>query len=229
MRLADIAPFIRLGENVLKVKLRFYQNEKVYYALFGEGVTESLRNCLVYDTYLESIRVLGDFAVYSNSNPVGAANKDVVLMQNFYIGAKKERIKEMTVDGYPFFAGAIKFKEKIRLTNTNVRIKFLGKIHFANVYVNGNKVGELLFNDSVDVSKFAVLGENDIEIETFTGLRNFYGPHHNALRAESGAVSPFAFTSAGSWEQDGSIYERKSYALARAGLFKPNGKPWSEI
>ena len=229
MRLADIAPFIRLGENVLTVKLRFYQNEKVYYALFGEGVTESLRNCLVYDTYLESIRVLGDFAVYSDSKPVGAANKDVVLMQNFYIGAKKERIKEMTVDGYPFFAGAIKFKEKIRLTDTNVRIKFLGKIHFANVYVNGNKAGELLFNDSVDVSKFAVLGENDIEIETFTGLRNFYGPHHNALRAESGAVSPFAFTSAGSWEQDGSIYERKSYALARAGLFKPNGKPWSEI
>jgi hypothetical protein len=229
MRLADIAPFMKVGENVLTLRLRFYQNEKVYYALFGEGVTESLRNCLVYDTYLESIRILGVFAVYSNQTPVGAANRDVVLMQNFYIGEKKGRIKEMTLDGYPFFAGKMRFKETIKLTDTDVKIKFLGKIHFANVYVNGQKAGELLFNDSIDVSKFAVVGDNDVEIELFTGLRNFYGPHHNALRAESGGVSPFAFTSAGSWENDSSIYERKSYALVRAGVFKPNGKHWSEL
>ena len=224
MKLGDIASLIKIGENILEVKLNFYQDEKVYYALFGEGVTESLRHCLVYNTYLESIRILGDFGVYSDDKYLFAKTKDVVFAQNFYIGKKKDVISEMTMDGYPFFAGKIKFKSVLHLKETDVKIKFLGKIHYANVYVNGNKAGEIMFNDGVDISKYAKKGDNLIEIEVFTGLRNFYGPHHHAVHDEIGSVAPGTFAMAGTWENDSSMYERKSYSLVRAGIFKPNEK-----
>ena len=108
-------------------------------------------------------------------------------------------------------------------------LKFMGKIHFANVFVNGKKAGELLFNDCLDISEFAVKGDNLIEIEIFTGLRNFFGPHHNAVYDEIGSVSPYGFTSAGTWENDTSIYERKSYSLVRSGLFNPNIKEFHQV
>lgn len=226
MRLGDISSLLRLGKNELIVKLRFYEEEKVYYALFGEGVTESLRNCLVYDTYLESIRILGDFAVYSEEGYFPARSKDVVFSQNFYIGKKKETIKEMTTDGYPFFAGKIKFKAAICLSATNVKLKFPGKIHYGKVFVNGKESGEVMFSDSVDISENAVIGDNLVEIEIYTGLRNFYGPHHSAIHDEIGGVSPNTFAYSGTWKNDGSIYERKSYSLVRTGIFKPDEKEW---
>ena len=229
MQLSNIAPFIREGKNELMVKVRFYQDEQVYYALFGEGVTESLRNCLVYNTYLESLRIMGDFGVYTDDRFIFSRERNVVFAQNFYIGKKKERIKEMTLDGYPFFAGRIKFKGVIHLIDTNVKLKFLGKIHFANVYVNGVKAGNLMFDNTLDVSSVAIKGDNDVEIEIFTGLRNFYGPHHNAVHDEIGGVSPYAFTYTGTWQNGNSIYERKSYSLVRAGIFKPNAKEWFHL
>ena len=81
-----------------------------------------------------------------------------------------------------------------------------------------------MFNDKVDISKYAVLGENLIEIEIFTGLRNFYGPHHHAVHDEIGSVGAGTFICAGTWQNNSSIYERKSYSLVRCGIFKPNEK-----
>ena len=226
MQLGDITSMLKKGKNHLSVKLYFYQDEKVYYALFGEGVTESLRNCLVYDTYLESLRILGDFGVYSDGRYIHGLSKNVVFGQDFYIGAKKTVIQEMTTDGYPFFAGKITFKETIRLETTDVRLRFFGKIHFANVFVNGKKAGEILFNDTLDISAFAVKGDNTVMIEIFTGMRNFFGPHHHAVYDEVGGISPNTFMNTGSWENDTSIFERKSYSLVRQGLFKPEGNYW---
>lgn len=229
MRLYDLAGKLKKGGNEIRVKIRFYEKESVYYALFGEGVTESLRNCLVYDTYLEALRVLGDFAVYSDDPFISAREKDVVLGENFYIGAKKEVVRDLTTDGYPFFAGKITLKETVYLTETDVMLKFLGKIHFAKVFVNGKKAGELLFNDSVDISSVAKTGENQVEIEIYTGLRNFYGPHHHAAFDEVGIVGPGTFTLAETWKNLKSIYERKSYSLVKQGVFKPNDKEFYQL
>ena len=226
MRLGDISSLIKNGKNEVIVKLRFYEDAKVYYALFGEGVTESLRNCLVYDTYLESIRILGDFAVYSEGGYYPARSKDVLFAQDFYIGKKKEIIKEMTTDGYPFFAGKIKMRAVISLNDTDVRLIFPGKIHYGKVFVNGNRVNDVLFTDDINISEYAVAGDNVIEIEIYTGLRNFYGPHHSAIFDEIGGVSPNSFIYANTWENDGSIYERKSYSLVRTGIFNPEQKEW---
>ncbi len=226
MRTGDIAKYLVIGENQVVVKLYFYENERVYYALFGGGVTESLRNCLVYDTYIESMRILGDFAVYTDRPMIKTAVLDTVFADDFYIGAKKPVIDEMISGGYPFFAGRINLAKTIRLDDTAVNLRVAGRLHFAKVYVNGSSAGELMFDNVIDISRCAVVGDNEIELEIYTGARNMLGPFHDARFAETGGVSPGLFAPTNVWFDKKSLVERKSYSLVRTGIFNNSVKDW---
>ncbi|MBQ7923467.1 MAG: hypothetical protein IJ325_12995, partial [Clostridia bacterium] len=59
----DIASLIKPGENEVIVSLNHYQRDYVYYVLYA-GVSEALRNCLVFDTEIEAAYLTGDFAVH---------------------------------------------------------------------------------------------------------------------------------------------------------------------
>ena len=58
----DILPYTKEGRNEITIKLHHWQRDYVYYVLYG-GVSESLRNCLVFDCEVEDIYLLGDFCV----------------------------------------------------------------------------------------------------------------------------------------------------------------------
>ncbi len=226
MKIGDVSGYLKLGENEVVVKLYFFENKKVYYALFGNGVTESLRNCLVYDTYIESLKLFGDFGVYTDRPMVSAFERDVLFADEFYIGSKKGKINELVKDGYPFFSGRICLTKTLKLDRTDVDLKLSGRIHFAKVKVNGNDVGKLMFNDVIDISKYAVIGDNQVEIELFTSARNMLGPHHDARFDEKGHVSPYSFGMPNTWIGGKSLLERKSYSLVRNGVFDNNAKEW---
>lgn len=226
MRLANIVPFLQQGYNEIVVKLHFYENDDVYQALFGEGVTESLRNCLVYDTYLEHLVLLGDFGVYTDREMVLSRSRDVLLADDFYIDDKKMTITEMIKDGFPFFAGRICLETTLFLSDSNVRLTIPGKIHYGRVFVNGTFAGELLFDNSLDISDFAKCGENQIEVEIYTGARNLYGPHHDARFDEIASTAPMVFLLSNTWKDGKSTWERKSYSLVRVGVFQNNEKAW---
>ena len=66
----------------------------MYYALFGENVTESLKNCLAYDSDIEAIYLKGDFGVYGDFKKGKAYN--VMIGENFRIGKQKK--EESTSD-----------------------------------------------------------------------------------------------------------------------------------
>lgn len=229
MKLGNIAPFIKIGDNEVIVKLYFYENPKVYYALFGKNVTESLRNCLVYDTYIESLRLFGDFGVFTDTPMQYSRTKDVLFAADFYLDNKKDVIDEMVKDGYPFFSGKITLSKTIYLDHNNVNLKLNGRLHFARVYVNGNFVSKVMFDSSVDISKYAVIGENKITVELYTSVRNLLGPHHDARFDEIGHVTPFFFSMSNTWKDGKSLLERKSYSLVRTGIFNPNIKDWYHI
>ena len=218
--MGDVSKFIVQGKNEIIVKLYFFQKESVYYALFGEGVTESLKNCLVYDTYIETIRLFGDFGVYSKSRIISSRERDVVFAENFYIGPKKTVISDIIRDGYPFFAGCIRLEKTIFLDKTDVSLRFHGRMHYARVYVNGSFAGDLMFKKLLDISKFAKKGDNVIEIEMYNSARNMLGPHHDARFDEVGFTSPYSFGFASAWKDGKCIYERKSYALVKFGIFE---------
>ncbi len=218
--MGDVSKFIKKGQNEIIVKLYFFEKESVYYALFGEGVTESLKNCLVYDTYIEALRLFGDFAVYTHTPIRSARERDVVFAKDFYIGKKKEVISDIVREGYPFFAGCIRLEKTIYLDDTNVSLRFHGRMHYARVYVNGALAGNLMFKNLLDISKFAKKGANVIEIEMYNGARNMLGPHHDARFDEVGFTSPYSFGFTGAWKDGKCILESKNYSLVKFGIFE---------
>ena len=79
----------------------WHQTEETYYALFGENVTESLRNCIVYDTEIESVYLAGKFGVYSHDE-FEVYDRESVCAGNFYSGEVPQRVSEITTGGFPF-------------------------------------------------------------------------------------------------------------------------------
>ena len=59
----DITQYMIQGENEIIYSLDFFEHDGVHFALFDPHATESLRNKLYYDTYLDNIYLKGDFCV----------------------------------------------------------------------------------------------------------------------------------------------------------------------
>jgi hypothetical protein len=91
---ADLTELMVEGENVLVYGLRYFQHEGVHFALFDPMATESLRNCLYYDTHVEHTYLKGDFIVNADHSIEKRTTLPELSSENY----KK---------GYPFFMGAV--------------------------------------------------------------------------------------------------------------------------
>jgi hypothetical protein len=101
MYLYNVASLLKKGANEIIILKDYYQSEQVYYALFGENVTESLKNCLAYDTNIEPVYLMGDFGIYGEFTD--GKEKGVLLGNNFVIGEQKNKASSLIKDGFPFF------------------------------------------------------------------------------------------------------------------------------
>lgn len=208
----EITPWVLEGRNEIIRKLHFYQGENVYYALFGEGVTESLLNCLVYDTEIEPMYLAGDFGVYAREVMPGR-EEGVLLARDFYIGKQKRQVTNLITDGFPFFSGTITLKRTIELKQKDAILEFAGRFQAMTIWVNGKRAGSLLFNHQLDISEFTREGSNEIVIELIVGNRNMLGPHHHVRLEEPKSVGPYSFELPNSWENGKSTQYRESYAF----------------
>jgi len=188
--MADISGLVREGWNEYEVVLTWHQTEETYYALFGEGVTESLKNCIAYDSEIEDVYLAGHFGVYSHFD-YEEYDSETVCGYDFYIGEAPVKASEPTTEGLPFFRGELKMSQKVILEDANTLLRVKGRYQTARVYVNGKYAGELFFEHQIDISEYAVQGENLIEIAFTIGNRNVLGPFHYA-EAENG-VGPHCF------------------------------------
>lgn len=175
--LADITALVHQGHNSYEVLMDWSQSEKTYYALFGENVTEGLKNCIVYDSEIEAIYLQGNFGVYSASD-YESSDRERLCGKDFFIGETPQKITEPVTDGFPFFRGRLALKQEIILDTEKVIIKLLGNYLTAKVWINGQLAGELLFEQKIDISPYAVCGSNQIKVEFTIGNRNFMGPFH---------------------------------------------------
>ncbi len=212
---ADITNLVQSGINEYVVKLNWYQSDSVYYALFGEGVTESLKNCLVYDTELEPIYISGDFGVYPKEKYVESTKAGLVFGKDFYIDKMPVTVTEPVTEGFPFFAGNMTLKQTITLENPNISLRMSGNWQAAYITVNGNYVGKLVYNRTLDISKYAVIGNNTIEVELIISNRNLLGPHHLKGDGSTDFVSPWCFEMGGTWHngESDSYADRYSFLL----------------
>jgi len=184
---ADISAAIKEGENEVVYCLDYYQHDGVHFALFDPLATESLRNCLYYDTNIENIYIKGDFTV----------DGDQVIHRRTSL---PELSSENYKKGYPFFKGEITLKGSYRHDGKGDRTLSLDKGRFlvADVTVNGIKT-DITMDTKKDITSLLKAGDNDIEIVLKSSLRNLFGPHHCASAPEPVHVSPRSFTMRGSW------------------------------
>ena len=215
---ANLSNKLLVGENQLIIEYDFYQNEKVYYALFGENVSESLRNCITYDTMITPPYICGKFGVYSNNFRAGN-HPSTLHADTFYIAKPLEKVSNLVEQGFAFFAGNITLKRTFTANSEKVKLKLNGRFHIAKIFVNGNYVGMLEFTDLLDVSPFVKKGENTLEIKLYSGNRNLLGPHHTLSSDLDVEITPFSFDFTDSWQGNGSPEFTFRYSFSKFGLF----------
>lgn len=210
----DISGMVREGKNEYIVETDWYEDPSVHYALYGENVTESLKNCISYDSELQPIWITGDFGVYAKSGFTDAPEPEFVQGDDFYIGSRPMRVSEPVTEGLPFFAGSVTLRQEVEFDTKDILLRVEGHYLIAEVTVNGQKAGKLLFGTTLDISEHAKAGKNEIEIRFVKDNRNLYGPHH-LMNSNYESVSPWSFELFGKWEEDVSEFYHKSYDLRK--------------
>ncbi len=129
---AEIGDLCKEGENEFTYAIDFWQHDGVYYALFDPMTTESLRNCLYYDTTIEPVYIKGDFTLDTERTLV----KRTVL---------PPVCTDLYKRGYPFFKGLLTLEGSLDWDGQK-RVDFgvEGKYHVAEVTVNGKRADPVL-------------------------------------------------------------------------------------
>lgn len=183
---ADISDKLKLGENELVYSIDFYEHDGVNFALFDPLATESLRNCLYYDTSIEPIYLKGEFVL----------EKDLSITPKRALPPVTDRLCEV---GYPFFKGVVKYSGIIKKPDSGRAVLCLNG-RFMTAKIKTDK-GERLFvlDDKGDITDLLNSGDNAVEITLNSSLRNLFGPHHWKPEPEPLGVGPYHFEFRGGW------------------------------
>lgn len=209
----DISSKVREGVNEYVAEVKWHEDESVHFALFGENVTESLKNCVVYDSELQPIFLIGKFGVYTKTG-YEETEPGYVVAKNFYIGEEPKAVSEFVMEGFPFLAGEVTLSGKVNLDSKNVLLKLAGDYQMAEVTINGTKLKNLLFERETDISSVAVCGENDISVTFMVSNRNMMGPHH-VVGSKTQNVHPGLYDFSGLWNEDVSDSYHDGYDLKK--------------
>ncbi len=215
----NIAPYVKAGVNEVIVTLNHYQRDYVYYVLYG-GVSESLRNCLVFDTEIEAAYLVGDFALETAGIFTENVQNALIYDGDFVLTNQKDRVTIGNVvrDGYPFFGGhmTVKFTYDYKVGDATV-LALEGRFATASVKVNGVSAGSMLFLRHVDLIRYLREGENEIELDFANAMRNLMGPHHRH-DPEPTDVDPGTFSFEKEWNGRECAGYLDRYAFVRFGV-----------
>lgn len=213
---ADISSLCQIGKNEVVMKIHFFERESVFYALFGEGVTESLRNCIVYDTSIEACYLQGDFGVFSDEGFVIDTEKGIYLCEGgFYLDKRKTVVTDTVTQGYPFFAGNMTVKIHFKSDGKPCNLRLPKGIHLSYLKVNDLTVNKRYFEEVVDISPYVKVGDNVAEITAYSGNRNLLGPHHYLPEPEPKFVTPQKFDFILRYKNGECERERKGYSFVK--------------
>lgn len=183
---APLGDAVRAGENVFEYSFRFWQHEGVRFALFDPLATESLRNCLYYDTSIETAYLKGDFTVCEGSALSPRTGLPPVTDKLFACG-------------YPFFKGELTLEGELCYGGGKAVLEVGGRFMQADVYANG-KHAALVLDGKKEIAPLLKKGKNTVKLVLRSSLRNLFGPHHYVIPEPMG-VSPYNFEFRGLWEQ----------------------------
>ena len=203
---ANITDCLQIGENELSYAINYYQHDGVSFALFDPLATESLRNCLYFDTSIENAYIKGDFIV--NDDMSLSARQGLPMMDS-----------NLYKNGYPFYKGEITLEGVIDRGAAETILELQGRFLVANVFINDEQV-DFVMDSKKDIGPFLTKEQNKVVIKVKSSLRNLLGPHHFKPSAEPIFVSPFYFTLRGTWKDGLSPKYTHDYNVVPFGVDK---------
>lgn len=221
-RSTDISKFVKKGENNITVKIDYYQRDYVYYVLYG-GVSETLRNCLVFDTEIECLYLFGSFALDAEGEAFRSEQNNAFRYTagtDFSLVAQKDNIdiRNIVKDGYPFYCGNLSFSGKLTYkAGDPTLLRLSGRFSTAKIILNGKEVGTLLFGEYIDLDGYLKEGENIITLVLCNAYRNLLGPHH-LQTAEPLSVGPVSFSFEKQWNGAECNNYQPLYSFVRFGI-----------
>lgn len=216
----DIAKLVKEGKNEIVITLPYFQRDYVYYVLYG-GVSESLRNCLVFDTEIECIYLFGKFRVNTPGVFVKSVKESHIYFSDRFIIEKPTEnidVNNIVTDGYPFFAGEVSFKTELDYKKGDPTVlKLNGRFAVAKVEVNGEFADNLMFKYETDLAKFLKEGKNEVVITLINARRNLLGVHH-CYDPEPYGVGPGTFSMENQWKDEICFGYFNRYSFVRFGF-----------
>ena len=217
---AGITSLLHTGVNDVTVKLNYFQRDYVYYVLYG-GVSETLRNCLLFDTEIETIYLYGHFGIDTGAGSFEKGPKNSLIYTGpRAICAAPESIDmaDITRSGYPFFAGSVEFETSVEyVPGAPSELTLRGRYSVAEIFVNGRFAKALMFSDHVNLAPYLREGVNTLRVRLVNSNRNLMGPHHNT-DPEPYILGPVQFSYEKQWTEDGQCsWYHDRYALVWFG------------
>ncbi|WP_312100589.1 glycosyl hydrolase [Lachnoclostridium sp.] len=237
----DIVSLVKVGKNEVVFEIEYYQDPMVYHLHLDEGDdTESLMNCLSYDTDIECIYLHGNFGVEALDgyeicmrekgevvDVKEEANREechlsILTTGRFTLVKQKKHvdISRLVQEGFLFFAGELLLEKhfEVKELETYAKLTLEGRFAFAEIILNGKKVKNLLFDKEANLSDYLIQGENILRIRLKNGNRNLLGPFHCANAYEPLGVGPETFHMYGTWDGSKSPMYRDSYSFVFFGV-----------
>jgi hypothetical protein len=205
----NIKSQVQNGKNVIVLKGRFEQKQKVYDVLYGENVYETEMNKLTYDMEIEAVYITGDFGVYSQTEFLQGERKTVQTEGPFVIKEKPKQFthNNFTTQGLLFFGETLTITKWIRINKNSEEFRDKNIIlHYGKqnapvvqLFVNGIIIKTSLWAPyEADITSEIIDGENEITFVLYASNRNLLGPHHHT-KGECYNVGPSSFTGEWSW------------------------------
>lgn len=203
----DISPYIVKGSNEILLSTHYYNSPETYKQIEKAKIFEGEGNKLTYDTELESIYIIGDFAVDAKEGYQAGERRTQNNDGPFRLieGQPYVRTGDLVEQGYPFFTGSITLTQDITveenpLTYDSVMLELeQPDAIVTKVWINDNLVKSFLWAPyEVDVKHYLKKGNNSIQLELISSNRNLLGPHHH-ISGELYMAGPTSFTDKKSW------------------------------
>lgn len=191
-RKTDISKLVKTGENVISFDCDFKQSEEVYENIEKSYIFESEKNKLYFDMEIEAIYLVGDFAVSTTGNweKLGVVkgyeadeaydNTDAYRYNGDFViekPAEKVDIKNIQMQGFPFFAGKLKLEGEIEVKGKNPVLKLdMCGVNSVHIKIDGKQY--IAMTDNHIPLKGISQGVHKIEFTLINNLRNLLGPHH---------------------------------------------------
>ncbi|MBE6625961.1 MAG: hypothetical protein E7628_02095 [Ruminococcaceae bacterium] len=216
----DVAEQIKAGENEIIVEVNHYQSDYVYYVLYG-GVSEALRNCIVFDTEIESMYLVGDFGLRLDGEVTEGERESTLFDGEFTMTALSDTVSstDAVTDGYPFFGGSMELEFDYDYKDGDATVlKLDGRYATAEVTV-GNVTKKIMWKNTIDLSDVLNVGKNTIRVKLTCAMRNTMGPHHY-IEDELLIVGRQMWTFENEWDGRECPVYKKRYSFVKFGMKK---------